>query len=166
MDNYKIYPKQYRNENIPVQKNKCFVLMQFSSDLDIVYGTIKDELQKNGFICNRADDVNGSPIIFNKILTEMLSSRFIIAELSHNNANVFYELGIAHSFKESQNIIIIKQSSDINDSYPFDLKHLQYIEYSQNNLKLLTAKIIQYIDNNKYLSDFMICVNFRNCQGD
>ena len=48
MDNYKIYPKQYRNENIPVQKNKCFVLMQFSSDLDIVYGTIKDELQKNG----------------------------------------------------------------------------------------------------------------------
>lgn len=161
MDNYKIYPKQYRNENIPVQKNKCFVLMQFSSDLDIVYGTIKDELQKNGFICNRADDVNGSPIIFNKILTEMLSSRFIIAELSHNNANVFYELGIAHSFKESQNIIIIKQSSDINDSYPFDLKHLQYIEYSQNNLKLLTAKIIQYIDNNKYLSDFYDILNIK-----
>ena len=68
MDNYKIYPKQYRNEKIPIQKNKCFVLMQFSQDMDLVYGLIKQELDKNGFICNRADDTNGSPIIFNKIL--------------------------------------------------------------------------------------------------
>ena len=43
MDKYKIYPKQYRNEKITIQKNKCFVLMQFSDDLDIVYGTIKNE---------------------------------------------------------------------------------------------------------------------------
>lgn len=45
MDKYKIYPKQYRNEKISIQKNKCFVLMQFSDDLDIVYGTIKKELE-------------------------------------------------------------------------------------------------------------------------
>lgn len=60
MDNYKIYPKQYRNEKISIQKNKCFVLMQFSEDLDIVYGTIKEELNDAGFVCNRADDVSGS----------------------------------------------------------------------------------------------------------
>ena len=161
MDKYKIYPRQYRNEKIPVQKNKCFVLMQFSSDLDIVYGTIKKELDNFGFICHRADDITGSPIIFNKILTEMFSSRFIIAELSHNNPNVFYELGIAHSFKESTNIIIIKQKSKEVNSYPFDLKHLQYIEYTPDNLKLLTAQIITYIQNNKYLSDFYEILNIK-----
>ena len=161
MDNYKIYPKQYRNEKIPIQKNKCFVLMQFSQDMDLVYGLIKQELDKNGFICNRADDTNGSPIIFNKILTEMFSSRFIIAELSHNNPNVFYELGIAHCFKESQNIIIIKQHSSESNSYPFDLRHLQYIEYTTSNLKLLTARILNYIEDNKYLSDFYEILNIK-----
>lgn len=156
MDKYKIYPKQYRNEKISIQKNKCFVLMQFSDDLDIVYGTIKKELDNIGFICNRADDVSGSSIIFNKILTEMFSSRFIIVELTHNNPNVFYELGIAHSFKDSTNIIIIKQNSSESKEvvYPFDLKHLQYIEYTPDNLKLLTAQIKKYIQDNKYVSDF------------
>lgn len=161
MDKYKIYPKQYRTENISVQKNKCFVLMQFSEDLDIVYGTIKKELDNIGFICNRADDISGSPIIFNKILTEMFSSRFIIAELTHNNPNVFYELGIAHSFKESTNIILIKQKSEQNIAYPFDLKHLQYIEYTPDNLKLLTAQIKNCICANKYLSDFYEILNIK-----
>lgn len=135
--------------------------MQFSADLDIVYGTIKQELDNIGFICNRADDITGSPIIFNKILTEMFSSRFIIAELTYNNPNVFYELGIAHSFKESTNIIIIKQKSNKDNSYPFDLKHLQYIEYTPNNLKLLTAQIINYIQSNKVLSDFYEILNIK-----
>lgn len=161
MDKYKIYPKQYRNEKISIQKNKCFVLMQFSPDLDIVYGTIKKELDSIGFMCHRADDISGSPIIFNKILTEMFSSRFIIAELTHNNPNVFYELGIAHSFKESTNIIIIKQKSDEAVTYPFDLKHLQYIEYTSDNLKLLTAQIKDYINSNKYLTDFYEILNIK-----
>lgn len=169
MDKYKIYPKQYRNEKITVQKNKCFVLMQFSKDLDEVYGTIKEELDSIGFICNRADDVEGSPIIFNKILTEMFSSRFIIVELSHKNPNVFYELGIAHSFKDPSNIILIKQKSEENSyknsnedtSYPFDLRHLQYIEYTTKNLKLLTSRIKKYINSTKYLADFYEILNIK-----
>lgn len=158
MDKYKIYPKQYRNEKISIQKNKCFVLMQFSKDLDEIYGVIKEELDSIGFICNRADDIEGSPIIFNKILKEMFSSRFIIAELSYKNPNVFYELGIAHSFKDPSNIILIKQksgeASNENASYPFDLRHLQYIEYTTKNLKLLTSRIKNYINSTKYMSDF------------
>ena len=169
MDKYKIYPKQYRNEKISVQKNKCFVLMQFSKDLDEVYGTIKEELDSIGFICNRADDVEGSPIIFNKILTEMFSSRFIIVELSHKNPNVFYELGIAHSFKDPSNIILIKQKSEENlnketredSSYPFDLRHLQYIEYTTKNLKLLTSRIKKCINSTKYLADFYDILNIK-----
>lgn len=161
MDKYKIYPKQYRNESIAIQKNKCFVLMQFSKDLDIVYGTLKSELNNIGITCSRADDVIGSPIIFNKILTEMFSSQFIIAELSYNNPNVFYELGIAHSFKDPSNIIIIKKKSDTTSDYPFDLKHLQYIEYSENNLKLLSAQIKEFIENTKYLSNFYEMLNIK-----
>ena len=37
MDSYKIYPKQFRNAKIPIDKNRCFFVMPFSDDFDIVY---------------------------------------------------------------------------------------------------------------------------------
>lgn len=109
MDNYIIYPKQFRNAKIPVERNRCFILMPFDKIFDLVYGTIKNELQDNGYICNRADEICGSKPIMNKILTEILKSQYIIADLTNLNPNVFYELGIAHTFKDAQNILLIKQ---------------------------------------------------------
>ncbi len=50
------------------------------------------------------------------------------------NPNVFYELGISHSFKEAQNIIILKQQGS---KVPFDITHLTYIEYDPNNVNIL-----------------------------
>ena len=96
---YKIYPKQFINDKIPIEKNRCFMLMPFSPEFDFIYGTIKKDLNDNGLICNRADEIAGSKPILNKILTEILKSRYIIADLTAYNPNVFYELGIAHSFK-------------------------------------------------------------------
>lgn len=158
MADFKIYPKQFRNDIVSIEKNKCFMIMQFSDDLDMIYGYIKEELSKEGYLCNRADDVSGSPLLINKILKEMLSSRFIIADLTHNNPNVFYELGIAHSFKDPSNIILIKQHGD---KCPFDISHLTYIEYSPDNLKYLVAKIKNHIKSNQYLSEFYEILNIR-----
>ena len=45
MDKYKIYPKQFRSERIPIEKNTCFFIMPFAEKFDIVYGTIKNGLQ-------------------------------------------------------------------------------------------------------------------------
>ena len=42
MDSYKIYPKQFRNAKIPIEKNRCFFVMPFSDDFDIVYGDYDD----------------------------------------------------------------------------------------------------------------------------
>lgn len=156
--NYKIYPKEFRNENIPIQKNKCFVIMPFKSEFDLLYGNLKESLEIAGYNCIRADDISGSTAIMNKILCEMLSAQFIIADLTTLNANVFYELGIAHSFKDAKNVVIIKRK---NEKCPFDLSHLSYIEYSENNLKYLTSKIINYLNEVKYISDFYEMLNIK-----
>ena len=158
MNNYKIYPKEFRNENIPILKNKCFMIMPFDSKFDIVYGSVKDALEIAGYNCVRADDISGSTAIMNKILQEMLSAQFVIADLSTSNANVFYELGIAHSFKDAKNVIIIKGK---DEKCPFDLTHLSYIEYSLNNLKYLTSSIIKYLNDAKYISDFYEMLNLK-----
>lgn len=156
MKEYKIYPKQFIYEKIPVEKNRCFMLMPFSTEFDYIYGVIKKDLNDNGLICNRADEIGGSKPILNKILTEILKSRYIIADLTNYNPNVFYELGIAHSFKDAPNILLIKQKES---KIPFDLTHLTYIEYSPDNLRFLTATIRNFIQENRYVSDFYEALN-------
>lgn len=132
------------------------MLMPFSEDFDYIYGVIKKDLNDNGLICNRADEIAGSKPILNKILTEILKSRYIIADLTNYNPNVFYELGIAHSFKDAPNILLLKQK---DSKIPFDLTHLTYIEYTPDNLRFLTATIRNFIQENKYLSEFHEALN-------
>ena len=158
MNDYLIYPKQFHRAAIPVEKSRCFVIMPFKSEFDLVYGTIKKGLNQAGFVCNRVDEIPGSTPIINKILTEILRARYIIADLTGCNPNVFYELGIAHSFKDASNIIILKQSGT---NVPFDVMHLTYIEYEPDNPRYITAEILRNIQQYSYLADFQEALNLR-----
>lgn len=151
MDNYTIYPKQLRKQTIPVEKNRCFFLMPFSKDFDIIYGTIKEALNDYEFICNRADEILGSTPIITKILTEIMKSQYIIVDITNSNPNVFYELGISHSIKDARNVLLLKQK---NYKVPFDISHLTYTEYDPNNLKFLTSIIIEFLENSREKNSF------------
>lgn len=50
MDLCSIYPKQFRNSKIPIDKDRCFVLMPFSEEYDKLYGIIKDTLLQKGLV--------------------------------------------------------------------------------------------------------------------
>ncbi len=151
MDSYGIYPKQYRNALIPIEKNRCFVLMPFADDFDLIYGEIKGALTKAGFVCNRADELFGSVPIMGTVLQEILKAHFVIADLTGQNANVFYELGVAHSFKDAHNIILLAQRMD---DVPFDIRHLGAIVYDKENLKQLTSRVRKAINDNSFYFDF------------
>ncbi len=156
MYDYMIYPKEFRKVKIPVEKNTCFFLMPFNEEFDMVYGEIKSKLTDIGVKCSRVDEENGSYPIISKVIKKIIAAQFIIVDLSNSNPNVFYELGIAHTFKDARNILLIKNK---NDKAPFDITHLKYTEYSLDNLKLLTSKIKEFIDTNKNASDFYYALN-------
>lgn len=152
MTDYKIYPKQFLFDKVHVDKSRCFMIMPFSDNYRGVYADIKSELSDIGILCNRVDEIKGSKPIMNKIITEILKSRYIIADLSECNANVFYELGIAHSFRDSRNILLLKQRGS---KYPFDLSHLPYIEYSPDNPMQLKETVKKFINESRYAADFV-----------
>jgi hypothetical protein len=52
--------------------------------------------------------------------------RFVIAEISGGNDNVFYELGIAHTLNKPA-ILITRTTQP--EEVPFDIRHLRYIQY-------------------------------------
>lgn len=125
--------------------------MPFDEEFDMIYGVLRKSLTESGYICSRVDEIPKSTPIISKIINEILNSQFIIVDLTGCNPNVFYELGIAHSFKEAQNILLIKRK---DAEVPFDIMHLTYFEYDENNLKYISSIIKQNLKSVEYLYDF------------
>lgn len=148
---YMIYPKQFLSAKIPVEKNYCFFLMPFQEKFDDLYSAVRESLMKSNFRCNRSDDLSGSKPVINKILVEILRAQYVIVDLTDCNPNVFYELGIAHTFKETENVLLVKQE---DAEVPFDIRHLQYQEYRKDNPKYLVTLIKKHIEKHQYISDF------------
>lgn len=79
-------------------------------------------------------DLDPSPgAITLKMLSELLDARIVIADLTGRNPNVFYELGITHSF--GRPLISIADSSK---SLPFDAKDERVIELGEYSTSGLT----------------------------
>ena len=158
MDLYSIYPKQFRNSKIPIEKDRCFVLMPFSEKHDMLYGVIKDTLHKLGINCFRDDEIFGPQPFMNKVITEILKSRYLIVILTDYRPNVLYELGIAHCYKDIQNVLIlIDKQSELNPSvhmHASDLSHLTYVEYDSSNTAMVRSTIREFVKNNEIAFDF------------
>lgn len=121
-----ISPKVFKNMNIEVKENYCFVLMPFREDLKEIYDDcIRVAVTNCGMSCERADDIFHNNSIMEVIWTKICSAEIVIADLTGKNPNVFYEVGIAHTL--GKEVIMLTQDSE---DVPFDLRHLKYIQYS------------------------------------
>ena len=110
----------------------AFVLMPFTDPLTEIYRTIiKPTIESPGFnlVCKRADDIKSNRSIIQDIWKSICESRLIIADLTSFNANVMYELGIAHTLGK-ETLLIYQKNSDIK--FPFDLAHIRRIEYENS----------------------------------
>ncbi|MEW6619628.1 MAG: hypothetical protein AB1422_09910 [bacterium] len=78
-------------------------------------------------ICQRADDLCGQDVMID-IYESIVKAKIIIADITGQNPNVFYELGIAHTL--GKRVILITQ--DVKE-IPFDLLRFRHIIYSDNS---------------------------------
>lgn len=101
--------------------------MPFGDPYDEIYTeVIKEILEENKYSVKRADEIYGSKPIMEDILRGIESSELIIADLTDKNPNVFYELGIAHTVKPNNNVLLISQSIE---DVPFDIRPYRIIIY-------------------------------------
>jgi len=109
-----------------VDPNLCFVIMPFEQDLDELYEqVIKPVVEKCGLTCKRADEIKSTREVMDDIVESICRARVIVADLTWQNPNVFYELGIAHTL--GKETILISQRAIT--TIPFDLYHIRRIEY-------------------------------------
>jgi len=124
--------------------NLCFILMPFEAELKAVYDDhIRPVVESKGLSCIRGDEIISTGAITRDIWEKINRARFIIADLTRKNPNVFYELGIAHAL--GKEVILITQSMDY---IPFDLKALRCIVYTftPRGMKEMESKLQRTID--------------------
>jgi hypothetical protein len=134
------HPHDYfRIQHLGIVPGTCFVLMPFAPKFRMVFETINDAL--GGLMkCTRADDLKLAQPILERILRGISQAELIIADVTDRNANVFYELGLAHT--RTKNVLLLTQN--IND-VPFDLRGFfchQYELHSKQDLDSL-AKVVR-----------------------
>lgn len=102
-----------------------FVLMPFAEELKPVYDDhIKTVVAELGLEAARADDFFTADSIISDIWNAISAARFLVADCTGRNPNVFYELGVAHTL--GKRVILIAQS---HDDIPFDVQHIRAILY-------------------------------------
>lgn len=118
----------------------AFVLMPFHDNFNDIYRLgIKETANAVGIKAERVDEQIFREGMLDRIYRQIDVSDIVIADMSDQNANVFYEVGYAHG-REKLCILLTKDAADI----PFDLKHYRHIVYgnSIDNLrKLLTEEL-------------------------
>lgn len=120
-------------------KKVCFMAMPFDEHLQPVYEMIADTLAQKKWIVVRADEISRPRRIIDRIQQSILASDLVLADLSGNNPNVFYELGMAHAV--GGDVILLTQE----DKLPFDISTEQTIFYesTEPGLKELSRKLIK-----------------------
>lgn len=134
-----IGPKVFSVESIYKQESDLVsVMMPFGAEFNSVLSALQSATSALGLRCVRADDIWEHHTIVQDIVNLIAKARVVVCDCSGKNANVFYEIGIAHSL--GKEVLLIAQSE--ND-VPFDLLHLRYIRYLPNNegLEALSAAV-------------------------
>lgn len=139
-----------------MSNQSCFVIMAIGDQeiggQKLTYNDLRsqyDDLIKEAILkarpsleVTRADDVSLPGTMTTDIITRIMHSDFVIADVTYPNPNVFYELGLRHACRPGT--IIIKDKN--GPKVPFDIAHLRHIEYENttSGLKALAEQLTQY----------------------
>jgi hypothetical protein len=86
---------------------------------------IKPVVEASGLRCFRADEIVRPGSVIADVVEAVASAFLVVAEMTGQNPNVFYELGVRHAL--SKRTLLLSQTAD---DIPFDLRDNRTIIYS------------------------------------
>ena len=122
----------------------CFVAMPFRPELNYFFLYLKRYLEENyGLRVERGDASVLTKPLMDKIREQILRADLVIGDVTGNNANVFYELGLAHA--GGKQILFLTQ--DPPEKTPVDIRQFEFIQYDLGKHDELLAKLDNAIRN-------------------
>lgn len=106
-----------------------FVICPFSPDMDPILEGIREAAKAVGLEAKRVKDVVGDYQITNQLMSMIAKARLIVADLSHERPNVYFELGYARGLGKSV-VTCAREGTTIH----FDVKDWTYIPYNDSRV--------------------------------
>jgi len=125
----------------------CFVIMPFrikkdaargdEVDFDRVYADIikpaVEGLRERGIAidCIRCDEIEQAGLIHERMITHIVNADVAVVDISTQNPNVYYELGVRHAVRDRVTVLIRRQGTQ----NPFNIGGMTTIEYDERSEK-------------------------------
>jgi len=124
-----IGPVRFRNWRLQAKRPLCFAVMQFSPDFDQLYEkVIKEQCEAFGYEVVRADEFYTPGHILDDITKSIREAALVIADVTPDNANVYYELGYAHGLGKQTILLCDKR----REKLPFDISGYRTVFYDNS----------------------------------
>ena len=104
-----------------------FAMMSFTPDMDPTFEAISSAAIAVGLTAERVKDVPGDYRITDRILEMIRSARFVVADLTHERPNVYFELGYARGLGKTV-VTILREGSLAH----FDVQDWTILSYSDS----------------------------------
>ena len=113
---------------VDATKPDMFVVMEFSDTYNALYDeVIKPIGESFGYEVVRADEMTSNGMIINDITQQIDHSSVIVAEITPDNPNVYWELGYSHA--KNKNVVLL---ADRTRRLPFDVSGLRVVFYENS----------------------------------
>ena len=144
-----------------IQK-KCFVIAPLDKENSLVRDrsdkilrhVIEPACRECNYVTTRADSIDASGLITRQIIQRLLADDLVVADLSGNNPNVFYELAIRHAAG-----LPAIQISDTIDAIPFDVHSMRTIFLNYTDIDSVASAKTQLIRQIRGIQDTITSEN-------
>lgn len=116
-----------------------FVAMPYAKEFNNIYlyGIKQPVESRDNLKCERMDQEHFTGDIVRRIKDRICRAELVIADITGNNPNVFFEIGYAAGVEKQ--VVLVSQKQEI----PFDLRTERQITYDPNDIAALAAQLSQ-----------------------
>ncbi len=125
---------------------KCFVIMPFGKKPvdgiefnfdDVYHELIEKSVEELGINCERCDEILDTGAIHKKMFRGIFDADVSVVDITSQNPNVFYELGVRHALQKKVTLVIGRK--DNLQKIPFNISGISILGYEIDSSEKLEA---------------------------